>query len=533
MKKKIVISVLSLLMSSSMLFACKGLGINKKPPVHTAPPHSEQLLLSETEKELVLGDEAYLSVYTYAYRDDVITWTSSDNNVVSVNDGLLTANGVGMATITATATDGMKCTCNVNVVTGGNVPVLDFEFDDGNGITLLNGEKFNFEGFVLFNGKTYTDSQIRYHSSNPAIGTMQDDGVFTATAVGTTKITVSASWRGFDSASLTKTFVVNVKEMFVMQYETLDAQFHEVVTDGENAGKIMLDTSEVEGTITSVSVDGTSVGVSATFAYATVGRHTAIVQTEDVQYTIPFVYADFVINEASELTAENIATYAEKYIVLADNIDYKNGKYTSTATLKGTFDGYGHTISNITITAYGLFKSTSGATIKDFALVNVNLSGNGHKTAIAGTFNLSTLENVFVVGTATPYSNYVTTMLVGIVGNGSTIKNCMVIDNSNLSAYRQCALGLGKGTTTGTFVNTVAVTTGTAVASNVSGDTEDYCNTGNFAGGVTKTSELTATMLETFADSDTDERNVWSFDDNTNTLYLNGNAIYTIPTVTE
>ena len=532
MKKKIVISVLSLLMSSSMLFACKEQGTNE-PPVYTDPPHSEQLLLSETEKELVLGEETYLSVYTYAYRDDAITWTSSDNNIVSVNDGLLTANGVGTATITATATDGMKCTCNVSVVTGGNVPVLDFAFDDGSDVTLLNGEKFNFEGVVRFNGKTYTDSQISYHSSNPTIGTIQDDGIFTATAVGTTEITVSASWRGLDSALLTKTFVVNVKEMFVMQYETLDAQFHEVVTDGENAGKIMLDTSEVEGTITSVSVDGTSVGVSATFAYATVGRHTAIVQTEDVQYTIPFVYADFVINEASELTAENIATYAEKYIVLADNIDYKNGKYTSTATLKGTFDGYGHTISNITITAYGLFKSTSGATIKDFALVNVNLSGNGHKTAIAGTFNLSTLENVFVVGTATPYSNYVTTMLVGIVGNGSTIKNCMVIDNSNLSAYRQCALGLGKGTTTGTFVNTVAVTTGTAVASNVSGDTEDYCNTGNFAGGVTKTSELTATMLETFADSDTDERNVWSFDDNTNTLYLNGNAIYTIPTVTE
>ena len=488
----------------------------------------KMLLLSETEKEIVLGDESVLSVYSYAYRDDTFTWTSSDSTIVSVNDGVLTANSVGSATVTATATDGVQGSCLVSVVTDGRVPVLDFDFDYGNSVTLLREQKFNFEGYVRFNGKVYTDGKMSYQSSNPAVGTLDADGTFTATAVGSTEITVSASWRGLDSVLLAKTFFVNVEELFIMQQKTLSAQFIETIS----AGTVTLDTSEVEGTITSVKVDGESVGESATFACSEVGRHTALVETANTKYTIPFVLADFVINNAAELKGANVTTYASKYIVLADDINYGGEAYAAPTTFKGTFDGYGHTISNIKMTGYGLFGVANGATIKDFALTNVEVAPTSNGAAIANTFMDSTMENVFVSGTATPTSaTTTTTMLVGVVGKGAIIENCLVIDQSNLSGGKQCALGLGKGTTTGTFVNTVAVTTGLAVAGNDLKDaTTDYYNTGNFEGGVTKVSTLTADTLVRFVNRATD---VWTFDAVTNTLYLCGNAVYTLSSVTE
>ena len=50
--------------------------------------------------------------------DKTITWTSSNNNVATVSDGVVTGVSVGTATITATTTNGKTATCEVTVKKG-------------------------------------------------------------------------------------------------------------------------------------------------------------------------------------------------------------------------------------------------------------------------------------------------------------------------------------------------------------------------------------------------------------------------------
>lgn len=47
--------------------------------------------------------------------DQDLTWSSSDEDVVTVVDGKVTAIGVGKATITVTSANGKKATCKVTV----------------------------------------------------------------------------------------------------------------------------------------------------------------------------------------------------------------------------------------------------------------------------------------------------------------------------------------------------------------------------------------------------------------------------------
>ena len=56
-----------------------------------------------------------------------LTWESSNNDVATVSNGVVTAVGEGSATITATTTDGsnLKASCEVTVSSQGDVPMVD------------------------------------------------------------------------------------------------------------------------------------------------------------------------------------------------------------------------------------------------------------------------------------------------------------------------------------------------------------------------------------------------------------------------
>ena len=81
--------------------------------------------LDQTELSLDQGGNATLTatVTPATAYDKTVTWTSSDENVATVADGVVTAVGAGTATITATTEDGgYTATCAVTV-TGADVPV--------------------------------------------------------------------------------------------------------------------------------------------------------------------------------------------------------------------------------------------------------------------------------------------------------------------------------------------------------------------------------------------------------------------------
>ena len=75
---------------------------------------------------------------------------------------------------------------------------------------------------------------------------------------------------------------------------------------------------------------------------------------------------------------------------LDTRVYFANGTHPD-AGLTGTFDGRGHTISNLTMTKGGLFGGIVGGTVKNVAFTNVSLSANTWKdengTTQYGTIN--------------------------------------------------------------------------------------------------------------------------------------------------
>ncbi|WP_071880176.1 GLUG motif-containing protein [Geobacillus vulcani] len=132
----------------------------------------------------------------------------------------------------------------------------------------------------------------------------------------------------------------------------------------------------------------------------------------------------------------NVRNNLTAYYELGNDIDMGSwgnfvpiGKDTKTF-FKGTFDGKGHKIKNLTIsesTGYvGLFGYINNATtiIKNVGIENCNISGGNVANwigGIVGQLSNGTIENCFVTGTV--QGKY---MIGGIVGQflNGTIKNC-------------------------------------------------------------------------------------------------------------
>ena len=88
--------------------------------VTTVPATS--VTLDATTLELEVGDKKQLTATVLPENTtDVVTWETSNKDVVDVTDGMLTAVAEGTATITAKANDTVVATCNVTVVAAGEV----------------------------------------------------------------------------------------------------------------------------------------------------------------------------------------------------------------------------------------------------------------------------------------------------------------------------------------------------------------------------------------------------------------------------
>ena len=119
-------------------------------------------------------------------------------------------------------------------------------------------------------------------------------------------------------------------------------------------------------------------------------------------------------------------SFGDKTVYLGADIDMKGYDWDSTGIFQGTFDGQGHSISNLTpvVTGgkkYGMFCYAAG-TIRNFYLIepNVGSAGTSHVGAVVGSRRDSalkdqslTIENVHVVnGTVVGYG-----YVGGIIGN--------------------------------------------------------------------------------------------------------------------
>lgn len=114
---------------------------------------------------------------------DILTWTSDDPAVATVENGVITAVAKGSATITVTTTSGKTASCVVTVA----IPATGISLNKTD-ITMVIGESTTLSATLV--PADSTDVPV-WSSSDPAIFTV-NNGKVTAVAVGTATLTVTA-----------------------------------------------------------------------------------------------------------------------------------------------------------------------------------------------------------------------------------------------------------------------------------------------------------------------------------------------------
>ncbi|HKK62677.1 MAG TPA: Ig-like domain-containing protein [Bacteroidales bacterium] len=147
----------------------------------------ESVMLDKTSIELIPDEtETIVATVVPEYADNpAVTWTSSDDNVATVDGGVVTAVAAGSVTITATTEDGgLTATCDVLVA----VPATGIELDQTS-VDIDIAETVTLVATVL--PEDATNQLVGWSSSDEGVATVVE-GVVTGVSAGTATITVTA-----------------------------------------------------------------------------------------------------------------------------------------------------------------------------------------------------------------------------------------------------------------------------------------------------------------------------------------------------
>lgn len=160
--------------------------------VHVREVPLEGIDLDKTAITMNKGDKSEALVVSYNPEDTTddrtVTWSSSDEDVATVENGVVTAVGAGTTTITATVGE-FTAECEVTVVSPLESITLtaDRTTDD-----LEVGDTVNLT--VGYNPEDTTDdTTVTWSSSDEDVATVDENGVVTAVAGGTATITATSA----------------------------------------------------------------------------------------------------------------------------------------------------------------------------------------------------------------------------------------------------------------------------------------------------------------------------------------------------
>lgn len=166
----------------------------------------------ESESLTVVVGEEHAVTLEYDFKvGKTVIWTSADETVAKVDDGVVTGVRPGETKIKAEY-DGAEAELTVKVVTNGILPVLRFEggYANGETINVVKNGSFDFGAYVSFNGKNYKDGEFSYEVSDGAVGRVENGTFIAGGEKKSASVKISASWRGIESTELVAYFTVNV-----------------------------------------------------------------------------------------------------------------------------------------------------------------------------------------------------------------------------------------------------------------------------------------------------------------------------------
>ena len=160
----------------------------------------ESISLVTTSKTMTIGETKQITVtFNPSEVIEDVTWTSSDEEIATVENGLVTAKANGYVTIMATTSSGIKDQTNIDIYNKAESISLDKKE-----IELYVGDTYQLKATVAPEDATYKDPS--WTSSNSDVATVEN-GLVTAKEVGTTTIEAS-----LDRDNLSEKCNVVVKE---------------------------------------------------------------------------------------------------------------------------------------------------------------------------------------------------------------------------------------------------------------------------------------------------------------------------------
>ena len=214
--KKFAIKVLGAILTA-MICCCVFVACGK---IETPPDNSETVTVTLSADDLTLKlYEQFTLDAVVTGSSDAVVWSSSDVSVVSVHQGVLSANKAGVATITAAVGVAFD-TCSVTVVETGAVPVLSVNREK---VEISQAGKIFLEASVTLDGIA-VDAKIAWNSADTSIVTVESTGsgaMMTGKNVGATTVTAVAEFNGIPMQA---TVEVVVKDNVSFEIDNLDIE---------------------------------------------------------------------------------------------------------------------------------------------------------------------------------------------------------------------------------------------------------------------------------------------------------------------
>lgn len=193
-----------LVLSFAGLIACQ-----TNPNVSTSEVTSDEITLSEKQVEMLFGDTYELAAKTSSPAN--LVWSSSDESVLTVDDGTVSAVGAGEANIIV-SNGSKQASCHFKVGFNNLLPTLGIENLSSDTLSLVKGSSFALRGSVLFNEKIYS-CPISVSLGNEEILTL-DGNSLVAKKSGTTSVIVKGVWNNFDNPLMQKPFKSRLMKIF-------------------------------------------------------------------------------------------------------------------------------------------------------------------------------------------------------------------------------------------------------------------------------------------------------------------------------
>ena len=427
------------------------------------------LTLSQQKVNLRPNGEITLTV-SATYRGQAVTdqiayvWTSEDQSVATVENGLIHAVGVGDTTVTVSATIyGKSVSKNVEVSVKEEIEIslssetlaLTMGTNETADVSL---EVTDEEGPVTSGSFLWTTESdiLELTNANTALVSVR------ATGKGTATLNVVYTSVGGIEYSASVSVTVSLQNVTVPGKTYVEKTASELQIDLDASVLVSVKIGEV--TVPDCTLSGGKLSVPVTgdavTAWGGTGEKTMLVETKTAEYSHVIVICDGIIETKDEYnamweTADALAGTAGDlayggYWALGADIDFKVGSDNTVPTLMpgvdggyrmdmsyvskdngfvGTFDGRGYAIKNFTLAGYGtgLFGSIGkSGLVKDLAILESQMVGGSNCGMLAGRL-YGTVKDIYAqvylndTGSKDGFAG-----LVKLIESGAVMQNCLV-----------------------------------------------------------------------------------------------------------